>query len=472
MNTVRTFAFAGLLSLVGCGGGGGSDTMSPPSTGNPTESTGTVHLTIGDNPIDGYDEVIVVIDEIRFLGSEDGQEQLLFDDAQTIDLLSLQNMTEFLGAFEVPAGSYNKIRLIISDLYLTVLDDTGNEIMDERVYPDLPANGKIDLNPQGDFEVLAGANLFVEIDLDAGKSIKLVETGNGRLKFRPVVFVDILTLPDDGRLVHLMGMATNLGAIENQFDLCGIHRRSDDDSPDVSTDCVVVVYDETTGFFGPDAQPIAAGDLQENDSVVVYGRFDTSGEDTVFVADLVAVGDETVFQHIEGAARGPVEEGTVAIDVFGGQGFAADTTLTLELAEGTQLYDPHGNPLMVESIVEGSVLEAVGVLVLSDEVPDALRTVLIFVDTPEVESDDVGGIVTEIVPEERRLTLTDGDSMVCVIASESATILMVYDNEDGVEQDDIEFDDIILTDEVEVFEFVEDGDCLITDLLVVESEDE
>ena len=472
MNPARSLVLAGLLSLCGCGGGGGSDATQTPIPANPAVSTGTVHLTIGDNPIDGYDEVIVVIDEIRLIGSDDGQEALLFDEPQTVDLLSLQNITEFLGAFEVRAGTYSKIRLIVSDLYLTVLDDMGVEIMEEREYPDLPANGKIDLNPQGDFEVRAGENLFVEIDLDAEKSIKLHETGNGRLKFRPVVFVDVLTLPEDGRLVHLMGMATNLGAVENQFDLCGIHRLSDDDTPDVSEDCVVVVYDGTTGFFGPDAQPIEAGDLIENDTVVVYGRFDTSSDETVFAAELVAVGDEMLFQHIEGAARGPVEEDTVEIDVFSGQGFAADTILTLELAVTTQLYDADGNPIPVESIVAGARLEAVGVLVLSDEVPDVLRTVVIFVNPPEVESEDVGGIVTEIVPEEMRLTLMDGDLPVCVIPSDMATILMVYNTVDGVEQDDIGFDDIALNDEVEVFEFVEEDDCLIADLLVVESNEE
>ena len=123
-----------------------------------------------------------------------------------------------------------------------------------------------------------------------------------------------------------------------------------------------------------------------------------------------------------------------------------------------------------EDIVEGTDIEAVGVLVLSDVDDDVLRAVIMFVNAPAEDDESVEGIVTEVVPEERRLVL--GDDGVCVVASESATVIAVMDAGDRVEQEEITFDDIAEDDEVEIFDHEMAGDCYVADLLIVEMPDD
>jgi hypothetical protein len=79
----------------------------------------------------------------------------------------------------------------------------------------LPANGKIDLNPRGPFEVSPDWTTVIKLDIDARRSFQVVATGNGKLQFRPVVFVDVfqgnIIVPN--RLVRVFG-AVEPGSIE------------------------------------------------------------------------------------------------------------------------------------------------------------------------------------------------------------------------------------------------------------------
>lgn len=84
----------------------------------------------------------------------------------------------------MPAGRYEKIRLFVPKI-----ESEGGTCDLELIK--LPS-GKIDLNPQGSFEVLPGETLAIRLDMDANKSINLHPAGNsGKCIFRPVVFVDI-----------------------------------------------------------------------------------------------------------------------------------------------------------------------------------------------------------------------------------------------------------------------------------------
>ena len=208
--------------LVGCGGGSSSSAPNVPPAAT-AAATGGFTLLVGDAALDGIDAVNIDIEEVRLLG-DDGQQVLLADGVGVINLLDLRNITQLVAATDVPVGSYNKIRLIISSLEIIEKGDPT------PIPTQLPANGKIDLNPQGSFDISAGENLVVQIDFDLARSIKLVQTGNSQYRFRPVVFIDVI---ENLRLTKLFGsiQADDPASVESDLDLCPVDEEDSPSSP-------------------------------------------------------------------------------------------------------------------------------------------------------------------------------------------------------------------------------------------------
>ena len=206
-------AIAAALTLTACGGGGGSAAGPAPS-----DATATVGVLITDAPVGQWDEAIATITSVTLIG-DDGQVEL-FSGSQTLDLLKLADFSElFAVSDDVPAGRYSKIRLQLSDLVLNDINpDTGNVIDSEQ--PQLVGNGKIDLNPRDSFVLAGGDVIFIELDFDMEKSLKITETGNGKLIIRPVVFVDIRTKRPQGRLSRVHGEITEIDPLTGDFRLC------------------------------------------------------------------------------------------------------------------------------------------------------------------------------------------------------------------------------------------------------------
>ena len=209
-----TAAVAAALTLTACGGGGGGSAAAPA----PSDTTATVGVLITDAPVGQWDEAIATITSVTLIG-DDGQVEL-FSGSQTLDLLKLADFSElFAVSDDVPAGRYSKIRLQLSDLVLNDINpDTGNVIDSER--PQLVGNGKIDLNPRNSFVLAGGDVVFIELDFDMEKSLKITETGNGKLIIRPVVFVDIRTERPQGRLSRVHGEITEIDPLTGDFRLC------------------------------------------------------------------------------------------------------------------------------------------------------------------------------------------------------------------------------------------------------------
>ena len=86
----------------------------------------------------------------------------------------MQNYSDWLVTTVIHSGTYHKIRLHVTEVELV---KEGQE----PVITKLPANGKVDLNPRGTFEVIAGGHLMIELDVDAEKSIHPVNKGNGKM---------------------------------------------------------------------------------------------------------------------------------------------------------------------------------------------------------------------------------------------------------------------------------------------------
>ena len=377
-----------VLALLSACGGGGSGGGSVSSGGN-----GSVAVLVTDGPVDpdDFSHIFVTFSAITLIGP-DGQVEI-FDGEETLDLRELEDASTLvtLGR-DVPAGHYEKIRLDVSEIELVPADGGPS------IFPKLPP--KIDLNPRGSFVVEPGELLLVQIDMDAGKSIHVVETGHGGFRFRPVIFVDILNGAHDGKLVLLRGVVDEVG--DDSLLLCETHpvskplgatrsterRHDDDDDDDQGEDegeddddhgedddhCAEVAVDADTSLFDASADPIELADVEAGDQASVLGRFLRDGdEDLDFLAEVVLLGDDVL------AVDGEVSEEVDAQDRFEleldpGQGIVTDDgLLRVQLQDGTKLFERSGDPLDPEDIAVGDAARAVGVLALSSSSDDLLK---------------------------------------------------------------------------------------------------
>lgn len=174
----------GLLTalLAGCGGGASGD------------GSGTLRLAMTDAPACGYDHVYVTVTRIRVHQSasatgapnEAGWAELIIP-PQRIDLLSLTNgVLQELGSLPLPAGSYQQIRLVLSDAAMAnALVTSGSNTEIALTTPSAQQSG---YKLQARFDVAAGQVVDMVLDFDACKSI--VQAGNsGRYNLKPVVSV-------------------------------------------------------------------------------------------------------------------------------------------------------------------------------------------------------------------------------------------------------------------------------------------
>ncbi|NND68993.1 MAG: DUF4382 domain-containing protein, partial [Halioglobus sp.] len=258
-----------IASCGGGGGGGSTGSVDLPNELDPNTNgseTGTVTILATDLVTDQFSAINLTITRAELLG--DGDRQLLFEGEKTFNLLALANVTEIFSVTEVTAGTYSKIRLTLTLIELLFHDDRPPE------YPRLPGNGKLDLNPRGDLYVDADNPLTIELDFDAEKSLHVVENGNGRFNFRPVVLTKQVENEFDTKLIRQMGVVRNLNAEAGTFDLCLIEDAVTDEE-----DCVrVAIEGDATSIFSATGEAIGAGDLENGAIATVVGRLFNSDE--------------------------------------------------------------------------------------------------------------------------------------------------------------------------------------------------
>ena len=282
--TLRGLLFTTIVALTACGGGGSSGstdnpTQPPPDTGgDPT--TGTVGIFLTDGPSDRFDKILVQVTQLDLLGN--GQPVTVFKGDVTVDLRQLETNGELLSLTDgVPPGTYSKLRMYVDDIILVDVDSDGVTVLEE-IHPKIPANGKIELKPRGDLMLAAGETLLLQIDIDAEKSLKYHETGNGEWRFRPVIFVEAGDADDFARLTRIYGRISELDGEALSFRLCQTELLSDDDdSDDYAEDehCVSISVKDDTGLFGDSGDPIEFGALEEGDFATVAGFVQNDDDD-------------------------------------------------------------------------------------------------------------------------------------------------------------------------------------------------
>lgn len=388
-------------------------------------TTGRVSLLITDGVTDDFDQVNLTVESISFLSEDDGHETTVFDEAQVINLLALQNYSDLLVTTMLPVGVYDKIRLHVSKVELVEFIE-GEE---PKIYPvKLPANGKVDLNPQESFVVEGNGHLMVELDIDAEKAIHIVEKGNKiEYNFRPVVFVNILG-EEELKLVLLDGKV--LAKTDNGFQLCEI------EAVEVNDGCSAVSISGDTVVQDDLIAVVAASSIENNDIVTVLG-LGKAGSENIGALHVVIAADESEPQNLALFTG----NATSVVDINSMFGMATDddnvlvpplTSLDVTLADGARIFDKHGTVVGTDVIGDGTDVDVFG-LAQPDltDVTD-VRAAFVIYDNHVMNVKIAGTIIGDIV--DNIITVNTGDEITTTFecVDVAAAKIMHLSIEDGI----------------------------------------
>jgi len=299
------------LILNACGGGG---------SGGSAPATGEVSVILTDGPTDQFERILISMSRMTLIGP--GGHVDLYDGPEiTFDLLEMSEWADLAFTSKVRAGRYNKIRLELTKVELIDLADNSSEKLNK-----LPANGKIDLNPRGSFEVGPDHTTVIQLDMDAKRSFQVVQTGNNKLQMRPIIFVNIfdedsLYLPD--RLVRLAG-SVQAGSIsgagtadpaDDSFRLCDLEFISQSAGPSMgdATSCVKVYVDASTSLFDDMGEAANFTDISGGESLTAIG-FIVESDDAAAFLGLNSVVVELGPRQSGGSGGWNTQQGVVADD--------------------------------------------------------------------------------------------------------------------------------------------------------------
>src|SRR5712692_328399 len=168
------------LLLGACNGMGGSSSRT-------SGGTGMLQVRLIDAPIDlaMVQSVNVTLTGVTVFPEESPMPMVtepgpisLMTHPATFDLLTLTGgATALLASGEVPAGTYSRIHLDISDATLVNKDGTTASLQIESNKVDVPIQ----------FKVNVGTNRTITLDFNAGASVQVNQTGAGQFILRPVV---------------------------------------------------------------------------------------------------------------------------------------------------------------------------------------------------------------------------------------------------------------------------------------------
>lgn len=458
MRFLLTLLFS--IFLVACGSGG---------SGGNSPGTGTVTLAITDNAIEDWDQALMTLSSVTLIG-QGGQEREMLDPPQTVDLLALRNVSEFLARETLTARTISKIRLGIDSLTLRKVG-MMDEITDSVDVP--TPSRKIDLVLQGPVEIRPGENVILTIDVDLHNSIKITEQGNGQIRFRPVVIASV----GGSGFARLYGRYTDTSDDGSPGSICELQRVSDADGTVEPLDMCVLLDESSTHYFGPDGEPLVpgdpsnSGDLMDGNMISVYGFLSEGGE--TLKAEVIARGDASPgggFRTFNGLVTEPFDIGSRQF----GLALVESPAVTVELSEGAKVFETKNGIVadevidtddeLTDVIVANKRVEARGALDDSAE-PDLLQSFIAFAAAPTATvSGDIENI-TGPDAEQDRITLTDTD---CVIASWSTRIFNLEVGADDVIQlTEIDFDELATGDTIDASgERSESGTCVLADTIV------
>ncbi len=355
------------LLLSGCGGssGGGSEF---------SDGSGTAAVFIADGPADSYNVIKIKVTEVLFLPPKDEPNRspvVIFrsQDGHAINLLDYRDQDYLLTVKKgVPAGFYEKIRLRVADIQVEGGPCAALDIK-------LPS-GKIDLNPRGGFEVIAGETISIRLDVDANKSINLHEAGSsGKCIFRPVVFVDIEPVKTSQRCPAILkGKIDRLIFADGNGDIEGFILDLSGHRGDLKVLLFddTVIFDENGSFSGPDA-------LEPGQNVRVRGRLTPEGS---IQASVVVIGDVLILKGTVGDSVKMVEgQDLFPLNLDPGQA-VVDDSIDVVLTNETLVLTGCDEKVSLDSIQKDMRAKVVGKLSQGD-----LIAVVVLLEPKQITGD-------------------------------------------------------------------------------------
>jgi hypothetical protein len=435
--------------LVSCGGsGGGADTSS-------TRNTGSVGILLTDGPTAEFDVINITLREIRLLS--DTGSVIIFSGSKTIDLLKMRSHSElFALTTDVASGEFEKIRLLVDKIELIKLDADGNVYESHDVK--LSGHGKIDLNPRGPFYITAGETLLIQIDIDAEKSLKIHESGNGKWHFRPVIFVDVIGDRQDNRLVRLSGEANDVDPAEGTLELCGTRVNSGWDG------CIDVDATQSS-IFGTNGE-LMLSNIVKGDALTVIGFLRPYDHHNLLMeAVVIEVGPPGSFVSLNGSARSAPTEASPTFDfkIDVGQGFVEDQQIGVQLLDGTRIFSRKGEELDFNAIAVDTEATVDGVLMLSNTAPDALNAALVVLDVSATTqlTGDIGAL------EATTLTLITAGGDRCVAFDDDTDVFQITLLDDGTLATRVTVADLESGQKIDVFGAEGTDGCFVAQSIIV-----
>ena len=474
-----------LLFLSACGGGGGGGGSSDITINNEEQTdnnpaagaagNGAVSLVVTDAPSEDFDHIYLTITSVALLGNDNSGQVVIFSGEETIDLLALEQFADFFALNdEVPAGTYNKIRLYISAIELIKLDNNGD--IEEAFNPSLPANGKIDLNNRGGFVVNDGELLTIELDIDAKHSIHIVGTGNDRYKFRPVIFVNIVGDNDSTKLLRVAGIISSIDYNDLTLVVCSAHSVAAANSDEHDSDnCVDINSSDQLGVFNEAALAIPFADLAVDDPVLITGHYDMDDDINFDItAEIIQRGPVNAASRFTGVTSSDYDDISqqFSFDFANNQGFAPDTSIIVLMADNSAVFDQGGNRLETDAISNDLPVLVEGVVSLSNVDVDTLNAILVIISPDLSEEESLQGDILDIDADERELLISTDIGDRCVQLP-LATDIIAITNEDGLESEMLTINELLINDEVDVFgEEDENNGCFVATTVVVDRTDD
>ena len=172
-----------------------------------SDGTGTLRVLLTDAPGD-FLTAVVTIDAVYLQtdGGDDDPEDgrlMLRDEPVTVDLLTLQNeVLDLVAGEEIPAGTYNQLRLVISGGYIEVEDEDGGATIyassdDYAIEQGVVSGGRLQMpsyassglkiNLPGDLAEIESDQNIVLLDFDVAETFGRAAGNSGMWVMRPVV---------------------------------------------------------------------------------------------------------------------------------------------------------------------------------------------------------------------------------------------------------------------------------------------
>jgi hypothetical protein len=421
-----------LVSCGGSGGGSGDNTQA--------QGKGTVGILLTDKPADPalFAAIIASVIKVELMGSEEnGPITLYSGPPKEFDLLRLRNESiPLVFKDNVPAGTYCKIRLILSDLELVLVDDTSE-------HPKLPGNGKLDLVARDCFSVVDGEVLTLQLDIDAGKSIHIIANKKG-FNFRPVIFVDVVNQDFDSKLVRLSGKITAIDSDRQSLLLCHAVPNKDMDN----LGCVNVHFGADAAFFDNvsySGAPRSIDELLADDKLGMeltvvgtaksWASVDNDDDKPAAYYPLLhleaLVAELGDFLQVEGTVAVDADVTGFAMTVSAGGPVITDSPLAVMYQpggtniNGTRIVSKSGvllNPLDVKELLP---VQVDGTLQLMMSIDPMLKAALVIIDKGALGVEQVTGVI-QMVGINSVVLVPDADT-VCGVATSQLMVDLTSD---------------------------------------------